>query len=151
MKKNVNVGCVIDHENNKIVVSKEFLRKAGKVGSPEYKELLAAKKDFNTYTLETRTVKKGKSEKPHIDYKQMKEYIGHFEDAKNRLEVFERVKVVSHIQRNPYNYVRDWFLLTYMKWERDENNKIVPKNNSIANMEMMFCANDDENIFTVAA
>lgn len=136
MKKNVNIGCFIDYENKKIVISKEFLRKAGKVGTPEYAELLTAQKSRPGFTLAIRTTKKPTTEKPRLTYKKMEEYLSGLVDAEMNLASYEKVKKLSHIQSSPYNYVRDWFLLTYMGWKwNTEKNRIVPGMDSAVKMD----------------
>lgn len=127
--------CFVDPVKKTITITKEFLRKAGKVGTPEYNELLTAQRNNPDYALVVRSTKKPATEKPHIKYKNMEKFFDAFPDAKARLATYEKVKSISHIQPNPYAFVRDWFIATYCV--KDERKKKYVLNPSVVPAAMM--------------
>lgn len=95
-----------------LTVSASFLKKAGKFNSPEYNLIKRLRADHPALTVEV--AQKPKSSRARLNYKQMEDFIQEVEA--DVLPLFEKVKKISKVQRNPYNYVRAWFENRYPRY-----------------------------------
>ena len=79
----------IDHENNKLVMTKTFAKKSTDVRSEEYKILQEVRNAYPTYAVITREIKKNSKKKSYrgLTYAYMREYIAIFNIQKARLSV----------------------------------------------------------------
>ena len=115
MKQNHNYE--INYNENTITVTKKFLKDAGIIGSPAYKELAQLRKDLPEFQIVQREIAKKQDKKSYgkLDYKAMGEFIK--EKEKDTADVvlaeFEHVKQLSKIKSGPYAYVKTWFLARY--------------------------------------
>ncbi len=99
-------GYNFDALNNILTVSSSFLKKASRVGSPEYYIVLKLRKEVPELTIreaEKREAKKG------ITYAKMRIFIEGDRNAKALIAEFEKVRKLSRVQSMPYRYVRTWF------------------------------------------
>ncbi|MBR6405897.1 MAG: hypothetical protein IKS18_06880 [Lachnospiraceae bacterium] len=113
-----NVGYEISFTNNTITMNFKFAAAASVYGSEEYKTLLAIKNDFpqlKEVVKAGRDVKKPNKNK-NLKYDKMRCYI--MSTSKDLLDVFEKVKEVSKVQKNPYKYVVDWFEKQFPDYRR---------------------------------
>ena len=117
MKINNLNGLDFDVMNVVATVTDGFLKKAGKIGSPEYEALVKLRKDYPTLSFKKLEKKADKKMLPSIKYDKMKELIDMCEDAENRKEQFEAIQKMSLIQTSPYCFVRDWFLNNYANYD----------------------------------
>ena len=106
----------IDHINQKVYLTASFLRAASRLGTPEYNELLALRRELPDYEFKKAEVnrKKTTNKNKNLTYANMREHIkavyGETKKADEMLKMMERVEVLSRIQANPYKYVHDWFI-----------------------------------------
>ncbi len=103
-------GYSFDTINNTLTISSTFVKKASRIGSPEYNLILKARREFPDLTILQAEKKEGKKS---ITFAQMEAFIGMHRDASERMKTFEKVKVLSRIQSNPYQYVKTWFEKAY--------------------------------------
>ena len=99
-------GYNFDALNNILTVSSSFLKKASRVGSPEYYIVLKLRKEVPELTIreaEKREAKKG------ITYAKMRIFMEGHRNAKALVAEFEKVRKLSRVQSMPYRYVRTWF------------------------------------------
>lgn len=68
-------NCYYDIKENKIFVSKSFMKKASTIGTTEYDILLNMQKDRPTATTEPIPTKKKENTYKGLDYNTMKEYV----------------------------------------------------------------------------
>lgn len=108
----------VNHEQQEIVVTKAFLRKAGVIGSEAYKILTQARADYPGYEVVQREIAKSTKSRAYgkLTYENMQERIEAEEDEDTKsklLEEFEHVKALSKAQKAPYLFVKKWFLKKY--------------------------------------
>ena len=108
----------VDHEQQEIVVTRAFLRKAGVIGSEAYRLLTQARIENPDYQVVQREIAKSAKSRAYgkLTYENMQEHIEAEKDEDTRAAVlaeFEHVKALSKAQRAPYLYVRKWFLKKY--------------------------------------
>ena len=99
-------GYNFDALNNILTVSSSFLKKASRVGSPEYYIVLKLRKEVPELTIkeaEKRDAKKG------ITYAKMRIFMEGHRNAKALIAEFEKVRKLSRVQPMPYRYVKTWF------------------------------------------
>ena len=103
-------------ETTTYTVPSAFAKKATIYGSSEHttmKKLYEGKEDDWSIVIEKRKLGT-KNENKNLTYAKMQEYIKVLTDGnKENIEEFIRIKKLSKIQRNPYKYVRDWFVSKY--------------------------------------
>ena len=106
----------IDHINQKVFLKASFIRAAGRMGSTEYNELLALRRDLPGYEFkpEEANRKKTTSKNKNLTYDNMRSHIeaacADAGKAAELLKTLEKVISLSKIHTNPYKYVRDWFV-----------------------------------------
>lgn len=126
-----NNGYNYDALTNKLYVTADFLKKAGKLNTPEYRILLQFRNDNPGLDIIKKTVTRKMEPKQNISFANMETFIGMCRDKDVRLEELERIKALSKIQNSPYCYVRDWFLNHYANYSEepqfDEEGYVVPK------------------------
>lgn len=109
----------INHIDETIIVTKRFYKAASILNSPEYKELMAIRRDNPTFKVVLREIKKkvGKRSYRNLTYDNMRAFITAKElDAATRtarLAQLGRVIELSKVQAGPYAYVKVWFLGLY--------------------------------------
>ena len=118
-----NLGYEIDYIEEKIVVSKKFLKEARTINTAAYIELVNVRKDYPEFTIEIRQISKKENKKTYreLTYKFMREYIEEKGNADGVLKEFERVQQLSKFQNGSYAYVKKWFLGLYGKEFEREN------------------------------
>ena len=113
MKRN---AYTIDHLNATVTVTKSFLKEAGVIGSPAYTEMLRLRRELPEYEISVNETKKRQSEEAYgkLTYKKMGAYIEAKEGEKSPvLAEFEKVQALAKVQKNPFLYVKTWFLNRY--------------------------------------
>ena len=119
-----------DAINTVLTITKDFARKASQLNTPEYKTLLQLRNDNPNLKIVMREGGKAQSGSG-ITFKQMEAFIKQCRDSESRLELYERVKALSKVQRSPYKYVKDWFLTNYANYsenpEFDADNYVIVK------------------------
>ena len=109
----------INHIDETIIITKKFYKVAGILNSPEYKELMEARRDNPTYKVVLREIKKKADKKTYrnLTYENMASFISAKETdetvRKERLAQLATVKELSKVQAGPYAYVKTWFLGLY--------------------------------------
>lgn len=109
----------IKHINATIVMTKKFYDAACRLNTPEYKELMAIRRDNPTYKMEVREIKKATNKNTYrnLTVKNMKLFIEMSMDStrplEDRLAEFESVQGLSKAQSSPYAYLKTWFLKIY--------------------------------------
>ena len=140
-----NTDIIINRKDSTIIITKSFMKKSEKFGSPEYYALRQACNENPTFKIDVKVSRKRASEntthkkkKPTPSIKTMKLYISNYPDAEKRMEAFNRVMILSEIQKSPYNFIRNWFIKYYPSFENTEAdaNGILLPNNKAENKEI---------------
>ena len=102
-----------------ITLTKKFYEAASRLNTPEYKELMAIRRDNPSYKMEVREIAKAKNKKTYrnLTCENMKLFIEKSMESTRpldeRLAEYETVKALSKSQASPYAYIKAWFLTTY--------------------------------------
>lgn len=110
----------LDHKNHRIVMDRTFAKNAEVLGSDEYKMLQLCRRDYPTYTVVRREIKKNTNQEHYhgLTYEYMKEYIKGHENPENVIEVLEelsemRLIAACHSRGKGYPTIKKWFLEKY--------------------------------------
>lgn len=108
-------GININFVEEIIVMNSAFAKKAKQANSPEYKELIKVRKEFPTYQLKTRTIKRNANKECYkgLTYDYMKEYITAHPRAKENMIIFEEMIFQSKAHTIKYPTIKKWFFKTY--------------------------------------
>ncbi len=111
---------LICHENNTLTMDRTFAKKASVVGSEEYNLLQAARRDYPTYDVKTRQIKRNTAKECYagLTYEYMRKYISHKESDETRgtvLAQFDELITISqcHSKGKRYPTIKKWFLDNY--------------------------------------
>ena len=98
-----------------IVMTKAFEKKASKVGTDEYNELVALMRDFPTFTIKVKDIKKkaGKKTYKGLTVAEMRRFIATV--GEKEVRVFDKVVEIAkqRHQTGSYAVVKKWFLNNY--------------------------------------
>lgn len=138
----------LDHENRKIVMDRTFASKADLVGFEEYNLLQQCRRDYPTYLVTRKTIKKKATQEHYrgLTYDYMKEYINKYdtENKEANLALLDEMIDISkcHSTFKRYPVIKQWFLDTYPDVKKfgipEEENEVAETNNVI---EADFSAN----------
>ena len=118
-----NLGYEIDFIEEKIIVSKKFLKEASTINTTAYLELTKIRKDYPDFTIKPREIAKRENKMTYgkLTYDRMEEYIKTQTDAETVLVEFENVRKMAQFQKAQYVFVKKWFLGLYGNdFRRDE-------------------------------
>ena len=130
-----NNDCMVDFIQEKIIVTKRFVKAASIINSTEYNAMIQLRRDNPTFPVEIREIKKkeGKKSYRNLNYDNMKAYIIAKEGEKSpMLSELEKVKKLSKVQAGPYAYVKKWFLNTYPDYKETEADKSAEENKVVS-------------------
>ena len=108
----------LDHENRKIVMDRTFASKADLVGSEEYNLLQQCRRDYPTYLVTRKTIKKKATQEHYrgLTYDYMREYIIKYdtENKEANLALLDEMIDISkcHSTFKRYPVIKQWFLDT---------------------------------------
>lgn len=110
----------VDHANRRIIMDRTFEKNAAIVGSIEYNQLQACRKDYPSYTVIRRTIKKNPNQERYggLTYTYMEDYIMTHESkdtVKTVLNEFNEMLLISRGHSNAFRYptIKRWFLQKY--------------------------------------
>jgi len=110
----------IDHVKGQIIMDRTFAKLSMDTRSEEYAHLQAVRRDYPTYTVIQKTIKKNPSKETYkgLTYEYMTNYILTHETEENALAVikeFNEMRVISNCHRQGLRYptIKRWFLDKY--------------------------------------
>ena len=115
----------MDYINEKITVSKKFLKAAGVYNSPEYKRLKELRADFPTFKLEEKKIEKKAGKKTHknLTFEKMREHIIIRDGEESEtLKRYDYLMELYKIHAGRYAKIKSWYLEQY-KDEYEENDE----------------------------
>ena len=129
----------INHAERIITMDRTFAKNAENTMSAEYSHLQSVRRDYPTYTVVRRQIKKNPNKECYkgLTYEYMENYIITHEEDENRvlvLKEFAEMRLISecHSKAHRYPVIKNWFLNKYpeianfgMAAPAAENNKIV--------------------------
>lgn len=111
MKNYVKIDCA----NRRIIMDRTFAKNAKIVGSEEYNKLQMARRDYEGFTVITRTISRNsKKECYHgLTYAYMERYILLHDKAEERKKKFDELRLISQCHSKRYPVIKQWFLEAY--------------------------------------
>lgn len=106
----------ISHENNTIVITKAFAKKASVYGSDAYDELRKIKLDNPDYKVEVRTVSKTTSATNKITLATMENYIAKHDTTGEIMKQFNALRneeLGENLHKTTFFQIKKWFFETY--------------------------------------
>ena len=108
---------VIDLVNEMVCVDKEFVSKAGRLGTPEFETFMELKRTLPGFAFEVKNLNvSNKNVYSDLTYEVMEAFINFYEPSENRaavLAVFRSIRAESVFKKAPYSFVKSWFLSKY--------------------------------------
>ena len=107
---------VVKYAESVIEMSREFAKYAAYVGSEEYNLLQQTRRDYPTYTVVRKQIKKNKNTEHHkgLTYGYMENYIeSHDDEKKTIMKEYKEMRLISDCHSVRYPVVKNWFLDKY--------------------------------------
>ena len=111
MKNYVKIDCA----KRQIVMDRTFARNAKIVGSEEYNKLQMARRDYEGFTVITRTINRNSNKECYhgLTYAYMERYILLHGKAEERKKEFDELRLISQCHSKRYPVIKKWFLEQY--------------------------------------
>lgn len=113
-------AITINAKNRSIELTKTFATASSKFGTPEYDQLQQVRKDYPTYTVIQRQIKRNSNKECYkgMTYEYMEDYImthGSVETIQANLREFEEMRLISKCHSKAFRYpvIKSWFLQKY--------------------------------------
>ncbi len=123
-KKRRNVEhCKLVHEDDCIIITKDFAKRANNPSSPEFKKLAMLRREFPTYSVVARTAESS-STRPSmkgLTAEFMERHISLLHSGD--MEEYTRQKKISEAFKCPHMYMRNWFDKKYPDWREHKIQK----------------------------
>ncbi len=105
----------INHENRTLVMDKTFAKAASFVGSNEYNLLQDARRDYPTYQVALRSIKKKEDKESYrgLTYQYMENYIACHANAIKIMEEYKELRLQAECHSIRYPNIKKWFLAKY--------------------------------------
>jgi hypothetical protein len=105
-------NIVVNFESKTIELTKNFSKRAGVAGTPEYHTLVGVMRDFPDYTLRVKRTPSHHTPSPYsrLTYEDMEAMIMRCEDADMREELLTRFNTIK--LSGKYFEVKQWFIQT---------------------------------------
>lgn len=117
-------ALTINFEKSQIVMTKLFAKKCADTRSEEYAHLQSVRKDYPTFVVVTREIKKNPNKRVYkgLTYEYMRDYIILHTSPENETMVlaeFEELLLISRCQQQSRRYpaIKKWFLEKYPEIE----------------------------------
>ncbi len=105
----------VDSAHARLVMDRTFAKKAETVGSDEYTMLQNARRDYPTYTVVRREIKRntGKESYRGLTYRYMEAYIDAHENADAFRKEYDELKFLAKCHSIRFPHIKAWFLRTF--------------------------------------
>ena len=110
---------VFDHVKKSIVGTKNSLKKAGRPNTPESALLASMMREHPDYKVVEKEIKTNATKNAYdgLTMDLMKAYIGIQDNAKEMLDVYERVVAMAIKQHKKYPLTKSWFVGVYKDFD----------------------------------
>ena len=100
----------INRNNNTIVMDRAFAKASEIVGSAEYNMLQTARRDYPTYNVVQRKIKRNPNKECYkgLTYEYMERYI--ISHCAEKLAEFKEMRLISECHSVRYPKIKEWFL-----------------------------------------
>ncbi len=113
----MSITLKINHENNTIVMSKDFAKRATDTRTAEYAHLQMVRKDYPFYAVVTRSIKRNTDKETYkgLTYEYMEDYILTHANAETVMADYKELRLIArcHAQGKRYSTIKKWFLMQY--------------------------------------
>lgn len=130
----------VDFEKNLLIMNQAFANKARNVRSEEYKLLQSTRRDYPTYAVVKRRIKRNSQKETYagLTYEYMRMYIATHEPeetVKDVMEHFDELLLISqcHCKARRYPVIKSWFLEKYPEIEGFGKTKQTEENTATEN------------------
>lgn len=105
----------INHQNRVLVMDRTFAKAASFVGSNEYNLLQDARRDYPSYQVTLRSIKKKEDKESYrgLTYKYMEDYIHTHANAAANMAEYKQQILLSKCHSIRYANIKKWFLAMY--------------------------------------
>ena len=105
----------INHENRTLVMDRTFAKAASFVGSNEYNLLQDARRDYPSYQVTLRSIKKKEDKESYrgLTYQYMENYIATNANAARIMEEYRELRLQAECHSIRYPNIKKWFLAKY--------------------------------------
>ena len=131
MTMNCVRGCSYNPMTNTLSLSESFVKKASRLGTPEYKMVLQYQKDHPDLKMVEMEKKPSEHKRDAVTYTRMEQTIKLCRDSEARMKQYERMRTWAEIQDAPFLKLKAWFLNNYANYDSmddiDEEGFFIPK------------------------
>ena len=105
----------VDSINKRLVMDRAFAKEAETVGSEAYMLLQNARRDYPTYTVVRRQIKRNSAKECYrgLTYEYMESYIASHGNACLRRAEYNELRLLAECHSIRYPTIKKWFLATY--------------------------------------
>ncbi len=105
----------VDSVNRLLVMDRSFAKASEIVGSEEYIMLQNARRDYPTYTVIRKQIKRNANKECYrgLTYKYMESYIESHSNATARRLEYDELRLLAECHTIRYPTIKAWFLTTY--------------------------------------
>lgn len=105
----------INHQNRVLVMDRTFAKAASFVGSNEYNLLQEARRDYPSYQVILRSIKKKEDKESYrgLTYKYMEDYIRSHANAAANMAEYHQQRLLAECHSIRYPNIKKWFLAMY--------------------------------------
>ena len=105
----------INHENRTLVMDRTFAKAASFVGSNEYNLLQDARRDYPSYQVTLRSIKKKEDKESYrgLTYQYMENYIATHANAARIMAEDKELRLQAECHSIRYPNIKKWFLAKY--------------------------------------
>lgn len=113
----------IDFETNSLIMDRTFAKAAAYVGSEEYNILQNARRDYPSFIVSTRTIKRNPNKESYrgLTYEYMENYIKTHNLSK--MDEYKELRLQSECHSIRYPHIKAWFLKQFPEIEKFGKNK----------------------------
>ena len=105
----------VDSINKRLVMDRAFAKEAETVGSEAYMLLQNARRDYPTYTVVRRQIKRNSAKECYrgLTYEYMESYIASHGNASTHRAEYNELRLLAECHSIRYPTIKKWFLATY--------------------------------------
>ena len=105
----------IDHKNGKIIMDREFSIRASIFGTDEYNRLQQARRDYDQYGVERKTIKRNPKKEAFkgLTYAYMEAYMDRYNVSEELRQQYRNIRFDVQCHSIRYPLVKQWFLKTF--------------------------------------
>lgn len=105
----------VNVETGTLIMDRTFAKKAMIVGSDDYNLLQNARRDYPSYKVVQRQIKRNSDKESYrgLTYAYMEYYIANHENSKKNMDQYREMRLLAECHSIRYPHIKKWFLNTY--------------------------------------